>query len=115
VLVCLPVPESTQERRGQRRLLSRTPVTIRLPQEAAAVDGYTRDLSTSGIFLYANAQIRVGTQLDLVLILPHELTQGEKQWVCCKATVVRVEGRETGELGVAARIESLQALPEIAS
>ena len=46
------------------------------------------------------------------LILPPELTSGEKCWVCCQATVVRVE--ESGqEFGVAAQIRRMDLLPEM--
>ena len=48
----------------------------------------------------------------LVLILPPELTSGEKCWVCCQATVVRVEDEGT-EFGVAAQIRRMDILPEI--
>jgi hypothetical protein len=46
-----------------------------------------------------------------VLILPPELTDGEKCWVCCQATVVRVEEDGT-EFGVAAQIRRMDILPE---
>jgi ClpP class serine protease len=47
-------------------------------------------------------------------MLPPELTSGEKQWVCCQASVVRVEpGTEVGSFGVAASIRSIATLPEI--
>jgi hypothetical protein len=57
-----------------------------------------------------------GSELEMVLILPPELTQGTKQWVCCRASVVRVEDSEGGgDFGVAASIRSLEVLPEIPS
>jgi len=46
-----------------------------------------------------------------VLILPPELTSGEKCWVCCRATIVRVE-EEGSEFGVAAKINRMDILPE---
>jgi len=50
----------------------------------------------------------------MILILPSELTSGEKRWVCCRASVVRVEdSEEGGDFGVAARIRSMEVLPEI--
>jgi hypothetical protein len=88
-------------------------VSIRSPQGQAAT-GYSRDLSTTGIFLYADSQILVGSELEMVLMLPSELTEGEKRWVCCQASVVRVEpGGQDGRFGVAASIRSISALPEI--
>ena len=68
----------------------------------------------TGVFLYTDSQIREGSELEIVLMLPGELTDGEKKWVCCQAAVVRVE-RVEGEngLGVAASIRNMQVLPEI--
>ena len=57
-----------------------------------------------------------GSEMEMVLILPPEITQGEKQWVCCRASVVRVEdGAENGSFGIAASIQSMEILPEIPS
>ena len=45
----------------------------------------------------------------MVLILPPELTSGDKRWVCCQATVTRVENNPDGtERGVAARMRNMQ-------
>ena len=101
------------ERRSGRRITARVPVSIRSPQESA-LTGYTRDVSTSGIFLYADSKIELGSELEFVLILPPELTEGEKRWVCCQATVVRVGQPEAGKsFGLAANIRNMQVLPEI--
>jgi hypothetical protein len=52
--------------------------------------------------------------LELVLVLPAELTFGERRWVCCQASVVRVENSAgVGNFGVAARIDRFEVLPEI--
>jgi PilZ domain len=105
--------DSKSDRRSRQRMPVRLGVSIRSPQGEPAT-GYTRDLSTTGIFLYADSEILAGSQLELVLMLPSQLTDGEKHWVCCQASVVRVEpGGEDGRFGVAASIRSIAALPEI--
>ena len=53
-----------------------------------------------------------GADVELVLILPPELTSGEKCWVCCQATIVRVE-EDGPEFGVAAQIRRMDILPEV--
>jgi PilZ domain len=113
------MPRPKPERRSQRRVPARLPVSIRSPEGNTKEAGHTRDLSMSGIFLYTDAQICQGSELEMVLILPPEFGQGEKQWVCCQAVVVRVEKSQTeggpaGGLGVAANIRSMKILPEIA-
>jgi hypothetical protein len=101
------------ERRSQKRIPVRLPVSIASGQSEAAT-GHTRDLSSSGIFLYTSQQIREGNELEVILILPPQLTHGEKRWVCCLASVVRVEQtRRSGQLGVAASIRKMATLPEI--
>ena len=88
-------------------------VSIQSP-ESQPDTGYTRDLSESGIFLYANSEMKVGSDLEMVLMLPAQLTDGEKRWVCCQASVLRVEpGGGDGRFGVAASIRSIATLPEI--
>jgi hypothetical protein len=73
-------------------------------------------LNAGGIFLYTDSRIVAGSELEVVLILPPEITHGEKQWVCCRASVVRVEDSEGGgDFGVAASIRSMEILPEIPS
>jgi hypothetical protein len=102
------------ERRSGKRLPVRVPVAIKARRESADATGFTRDLNTNGIFLYTDSRISEGSELEMVLILPPEVTHGEKQWVCCRASVVRVEASEDGgDLGVAASIRSIEILPEI--
>jgi hypothetical protein len=111
------IPGSKPERRSRQRVPARLPVSITAGKDTPPASGYTRDLSMSGIFLYTDSPIHPGSALEVVLILPPELTQGEKRWVCCQAAVVRVEGgREPGKsgYGVAASIQSMQILPEAA-
>lgn len=109
------MPEPKPDRRSSQRVPVRVGVSIRTSSSQPDT-GYTRDLSSSGIFLYANSEILVGTELEMVLMLPAQLTDGEKRWVCCRAAVIRVEpGTEDGRLGIAASIRSMATLPEIGS
>jgi len=106
--------DARPERRSQQRLQVRVPVSIQSRTGRTQASGYTRDLSRSGLFLYTDSRIVAGSELEMVLILPPELTAGEKRWVCCRASVVRVEDSEDGsDFGVAARIRSIEILPEI--
>ena len=105
-----------RERRSGPRLAARVPVAIKSQKGAVEGTGFTRDLNAGGIFLYTDSRIVAGSELEMVLILPPELTHGEKQWVCCRASVVRVEDSgDGGDFGVAASIRSIEILPEIPS
>jgi len=113
VLSHLLMVEPKSDRRSQSRIPLRLPVSIRSPQ-SESVTAYTRDLSMSGIFLYTDAEILEGSELEMVLMLPPQFTHGEKQWVCCHASVVRVESSPDGpRIGVAANIHKIASLPEI--
>jgi|SRR5208283_2407621 len=101
------------DRRSRQRVRARVPVRIKggVGERESAAE--TRDVSTNGVFLYSKSRMAEGSDLELVLILPPELTSGEKCWVCCHARVLRVEqGSGTG-FGVAAEILRMDMLPEI--
>ncbi len=100
------------ERRSGTRIAAQVPTRLRTPQGADHT-AQTRDVSANGVFLYTNAPMEKGTDVELVLILPPELTSGEKCWVCCQATIVRVEEEGT-EFGVAAQIRRMDIMPEMA-
>ncbi|MGA7908231.1 MAG: PilZ domain-containing protein [Candidatus Sulfotelmatobacter sp.] len=102
------------ERRSRARVVTQLPVRIRSTSGTPEQTAHCRDVSTSGIFLYTNSQMAAGSDLELVLMLPPELTAGEKCWVCCQARVVRVEQGPGQSCGVAAEIRRLDLLPEIA-
>ncbi len=103
--------KTERERRSGRRITTRVPTRLRIAQ-GGEVPAQTRDISANGIFLYTNSKMEKGTDVELVLILPPELTSGEKCWVCCQATVVRVEDQGP-EFGVAAQIRRMDILPEL--
>jgi hypothetical protein len=101
------------ERRSRDRLPAKLPVSIKFA-DGKVESAQTRDLSNNGIFLYMNSSVAAGNQMEIVLMLPPELSGGEKRWVCCQASVTRVEaGEKEGQFGVAASIERLDVLPEI--
>lgn len=102
------------ERRSRARIVTQLPVRIRSTEGTPEQTAQTRDVSTNGIFLYTKSRMAAGSDLELVLMLPPELTDGEKCWVCCQARVVRVEDAPGQDFGVAAEIVRLDVLPEIA-
>jgi hypothetical protein len=70
--------------------------------------GKTRDISTRGLYFVIDQDLRDGSELDIMLTLPREMTNGDEVLVKASGKVVRVEERlEDGSLrrGVAAIIE----------
>ena len=65
--------------------------------------GYTRDISSHGIFFETVSNLQPGEHLLLGVVL--ESMRDVGLTVCCEAVVTRIEN-EPGVHGVAARIES---------
>ncbi|MGA3103843.1 MAG: PilZ domain-containing protein [Terriglobales bacterium] len=102
---------STPERRALRRVPVRVPVKVR--HDGTEHDGLTRDLSSSGIFLYSDSRMKAGSKLELVIMLPPGMGLGPGGWTLCEASVVRVEESEGKGMGVAATLDRIALLPEI--
>lgn len=98
------------ERRTARRYDLTLPVIIRVPAERVAdtQQGKTKDISTRGLYFVMDQNLEAGSELDITLTLPAEITHGTEVFVRASGKVVRVERRmEDGNsrLGVAAVIE----------
>ncbi len=98
------------ERRTTRRYDLSLPIIIRVPAERALDlrQGRTRDISTRGLYFVVDQNMESGSQLDITLTLPAEITHGSEVFVRAAGKVVRVERRtEDGSerMGVAAVIE----------
>jgi hypothetical protein len=103
--------EQKEDRRVRHRMPVRVPVKVR--HEGQELPGLTRDLSSSGIFLYSEAGIKEGSKLELVIMLPPGLGIGSGGWTLCDASVVRVEKSEGKGIGIAATLDRIAVLPEI--
>ncbi|MGB2621865.1 MAG: PilZ domain-containing protein [Candidatus Acidiferrum sp.] len=98
------------ERRTARRYDLSLPVIIRVPAERQddSQEGKTRDISTRGLYFVIDQDMEAGSELDITLTLPAEITRGNGVFVRAFGKVVRVEHRTedgTERMGVAAVIE----------
>ena len=98
------------ERRTARRYDLSLPIIIRVPTERAldTQQGKTRDISTRGLYFVVEQNLEAGSELDITLTLPAEITHGTEVFVRALGKVVRMENRsEDGDnrMGVAAVIE----------
>jgi hypothetical protein len=98
------------ERRTTRRYDLSLPVIIRIPTERQvdSQEGKTRDISTRGLYFVIGQDLEAGSELDITLTLPAEITHGTEVFVRAQGKVVRVERRTedgTARMGVAAVIE----------
>ncbi len=98
------------ERRTARRYDLTLPVIVRVSTKryVEKQEGSTRDISTRGLYFVIDQSVETGSQLDLTLTLPSEITRGSEVSVRVLGRVVRVEPRiedQTPRMGVAAMIE----------
>lgn len=102
------------ERRNARRYDLSLPVMIRIPCEgsdlpmAGLQKGETLDISTRGLYFTIEEDLEAGSELDITLTLPSEVTHGSEVFVKAAGKVVRVDPRSEARnmrLGVAAVIE----------
>jgi hypothetical protein len=78
---------------------------------AHAISGVTRDVSSCGTFFYCEVAPEVGSEIELMLELPKELTEGRSAHVLCRGRVVRVEpASESQPIGVAVEFSSIERL-----
>jgi len=106
-----PSNSNSNERRSTQRTPVRVPVKVL--QGGGEHPGLTRDLSSSGIFLYSQSGMKAGSKLELVVMLPPGMGLGPGGWTLCEASVVRVEESQGKGLGIAATIDRIALLPEI--
>jgi PilZ domain-containing protein len=102
---------NSDDRRSAQRMPVRVPVKVR--HDGGEHQGETRDLSSSGIFLYSPSEMKAGSKLELVIMLPPGLGFGSGGWTLCEASVVRVEKSDGKGMGIAATLDRIALLPEI--
>ena len=89
-------------------------IPAKVHADGGGIDAETLNLSQSGIFLECSTRVSEGSPVDIVMILPKEITGEAAKWVCCHATVQRVEDQTNGgRYGVAAAVTRIQAMPEL--
>src|SRR5437763_16099267 len=110
----MPTPgqETAQEKRSSPRKALKVPAKVH--ENGNGISAEALNLSQSGIFLDCATKVSEGSAVDIVMILPKEITGEAAKWVCCRATVKRVEDeRSQGRYGVAATVDRIQAMPEL--
>jgi hypothetical protein len=98
------------ERRNARRYDLSLPIIVRIPAERpnGNQNGKTRDISTRGLYFVIDQDLEAGSELDITLTLPAEITHSTEVFVRALGKVVRVERRgqeDEMRMGVAAVIE----------
>ncbi len=82
------------EARTGKRFPLQLPITIREGKSSTKHKGTTSNLSAAGVFIRADASLRVGSTVEFDITLPPEVTGTSKPVeIRCRGRVVRAEGK----------------------
>jgi hypothetical protein len=113
------------ERRVGQRFPYLLPLSLRQPGTSIEGLGFTQDLSSRGVFFFTSAPLLAGSEIELTLRMPSEITLGESMPVRCRGRILRVvrpaasaapdssvTAASEAKIGVAVRFEGYEYLPE---
>jgi hypothetical protein len=118
-------PVQVERRAGQRfpYLLS---LSLREPTGPVEGVGFTQDVSSRGVFFFTDAALIEGSEIELTLRMPSEITLGDSMPVRCRGRILRVvrpasspcnsiSGQSETKIGVAVRLECYEYLQDSSS
>ncbi len=90
----------------------RLPITVRWTDETVVgeISTESREVSSRGLYFHLPKGLKSGAPVEIVMTLPHELTQAGPVRVRCLGRVLRSSPDTTGQVGVAAAIERYEFL-----
>ena len=115
--------------RVERRVGQRFPyvLSVSFRQATNSVEGmaFTQDLSSRGVFFFTDAPLIEGSEIELTLRMPSEITLGESMPVRCRGRILRIvrpvagkalpgADRAEPKIGVAVRFDGYEYLADTA-
>ena len=84
---------ASKERRATRRFLMRLPLTVRWTDESVVGEAATesREVSSRGLYFHLPKGLKSGSPVEIVMTLPHELTQAAPVRVRCLGRVLAIQ------------------------
>lgn len=123
----MTTPPVRVERRVGQRFPYLLPVSLRQCCGEVQGAGFTQDLSSRGVFLFTDMALTEGSEVELTLRMPSEITLGESMRVRCRGRVLRVvksgttmapsaSGRDLAgpRVGIAVRFDNYEYLRDTA-
>lgn len=98
------VLNNPDDRRAMRRFALQIPASVRVPGIPFEFATQTENISAQGLFFYLDRWMSKGTQVEVTMAFPPQVTFSEPQYVRLQARVVRVEPLTFERVGVAAMI-----------
>ena len=103
------------ERRASQRFEFQVPVCIRSANGEREQLGFTQNLTARGAFLYTDLSLEPGTEIELTLVMPAEVTLSESARVRCLGRVTRAIPPVSGsKWGLAVQVHQYEYLPGVA-
>jgi hypothetical protein len=114
----MSTPQGQVERRVGQRFPYALAVSVFEPSSSLRGAGFTQDLSSRGAFFFTEVPLTEGSEVELTLQMPSEITLGESMPVRCRARVLRVvkastpgaSGPDGKKIGAAVRFENYEYL-----
>jgi len=107
----MTTPPVSVERRVGQRFTFNLPVSLRRHATGAEGLGFTQDVSSRGAFFFTDMPLDPGTEIELTLKMPSEITLGESMQVRCKGRVLRVVNPLENRADRESRGENPHSLP----
>jgi len=108
-----PIIENSEgsDRRRARRYDLSLPIVVQVSSKSEPLqrNGQTRDISTRGVYFTMEEELAPGSEFDLTLTLPSEVTKGSDVFIRARGRVVRIDRRpgvNSERIGVAAVMEN---------
>jgi len=100
------------ERRRARRFEIQLPLIVRWTSGPESSETLTesKNISSRGLFFSAPTNIKQGSPIDILMVLPYEITLADPIRVCCRGLVQRTESQSEGKVEVAVAVEKYEFL-----
>jgi PilZ domain len=117
----MSTPPVQVERRVGQRFPYLLPLSLRQPQTCLEGVGFTQDLSSRGVFFFTDAPLTEGSEIEITLRMPSEITLGESMPVRCRGRILRVvrpaaknsdASPGDAKIGVAVRLDGYEYLTD---
>jgi hypothetical protein len=121
----MTTPPLRVERRVGQRFPYLLATSFRQTSDGIEGVGFTQDLSSRGVFFLTDAPLTEGSEIELTLRMPSEITLGQSMPVRCKGHILRIvrpngtssipaSSTAQAKIGVAVRLECYEYLPDCA-
>jgi len=103
------------ERRATRRFRIKLPLTVRWANRSGnwETQAESEDITSRGVYFFLPAEIENGSSVEVIIVMPHQITLAEPVRVRCQGRVRRTEIKDTRRVGVVVEIQKYQFLRKI--